>query len=227
MCLLYTYSNIGVYFKNKGINIPDLHEIVRGRENTDIEDIEALYIYFDVVVAIQLKSVDWKGSNQYQLVSDLCTESDEAMGLLMLENSWDKWMEDFTNEMKGEITTGDKRKQKGREQHRTKYTIQGKMKGTKGSGWTEEGKVRFNQFFDKVEGDRMNFKQSEETFKKEMIRRSNPMRDQDEYDGTFTQDKSNKKVRVSITYKVPGSSRKLSNQKITGNSGNDGHFIAV
>jgi hypothetical protein len=227
MCLLYTCSNTGVYFKNKGNNIPDLHDIMRGRENTDIEDIEALYIYFDVVVASQLKSVDWKGSNKYQLVSDLCTESDEAMGLLMLENSWDKWMEDFANEMKGEITTGDKRKQKGRERHRTKYTIQGKMKGTKGSGWTEEGKVRFNQFFDKVEGDRMNFKQSEETFKKEMIRRSNPMSDKDEYDGTFTQDKSNKKVRVTITYKVPGSSRKLSNKKITGNSGNDGHFVAV
>eukprot|EP00978_Attheya_sp_CCMP212_P025946 scaffold84441_cov30-Attheya_sp.AAC.1 len=216
-----------VYFKNEGNNIPDLHDIMRGRENTDIEDIEALYIYFDVVVASQLKSVDWKGSNKYQLVSDLCTESDEAMGLLMLENSWDKWMEDFANEMKGEITTGDKRKQKGRDRHRTKYTIQGKMKGAKGSGWTEEGKVRFNQFFDKVEGDRMNFKQSEETFKKEMIRRSNPMSDKDEYDGTFTQDKSNKKVRVTITYKVPGSSRKLSNQKITGNSRNDGHFVAV
>ena len=61
MCLLYTCSNTGVYFKNKGNNIPDLHDIMRGRENTDIEDIEALYIYFDVVVASQLKSVDWKG----------------------------------------------------------------------------------------------------------------------------------------------------------------------
>ena len=53
------------------------------------------------------------------------------------------------------------------------------------------------------------------------------MSDKDEYDGTFTQDKSNKKVRVTITYKVPGSCRKLSNNKLTGNSGNDGHFVAV
>ena len=227
MCLLYTCSNTGVYFKNKGNNIPDLHDIMRGRENTDIEDIEALYIYFDVVVASQLKSVDWKGSNQYQLVSNLCTESDEAMGLLMLENSWDKWMEDFANEMKGEITTGDKQKQKGRDRHRTKYTIQGKMKGAKGSGWTEEGKVRFNQFFDKVEVDRINGKEAEETFKKEMIRRSNPTRDQDEDDGTFTQDKSNKKVCVTLTYKVPGSSRTLSNQKITGNSRSNEFLVAV
>jgi hypothetical protein len=180
-----------------------------------------------VVVASQLKSVDWKGSNQYQLASDLCTESDEAMGLLMLENSWDKWMEDFKKEMNGEITTGDKRKQKGKQRQRTKYTIQGKMKGTKGSGWTDEGKVRFNQFFDKVEVDRINGKEAEETFKKEMIRRSNPTRDQDEDDGTFAQDKSNKKVCVTMTYKVPGSSRTQSNQKITGNSRSNEFFVAV
>ena len=53
------------------------------------------------------------------------------------------------------------------------------------------------------------------------------MSDKDEYDGTFTQDKWNKKVCVTMTYKVPGSSRKLSNQKITGNSGSDGHFVDV
>eukprot|EP00978_Attheya_sp_CCMP212_P034655 scaffold146301_cov52-Attheya_sp.AAC.2 len=104
---------------------------MKDHENTDIDTV---CIYFDVVVASQLKSVDWKGSNQYQLASDLCTESDEAMGLLMLENSWDKWMEDFKKEMNGEITTGDKRKQKGKQRQRTKYTIQGKMKGSKGSG---------------------------------------------------------------------------------------------
>eukprot|EP00978_Attheya_sp_CCMP212_P042178 scaffold252693_cov71-Attheya_sp.AAC.2 len=71
-----------------------------GPEN---EDKDTLCIYFDVVVASQLKSVDWKGPNQYQLASGLCTESDEAMGLLMLENSWDKWIEDFKKEMNGEI----------------------------------------------------------------------------------------------------------------------------
>eukprot|EP00978_Attheya_sp_CCMP212_P020585 scaffold59112_cov33-Attheya_sp.AAC.1 len=94
-----------MYFKNKGDNIPDLHDIMKGCENTDIDTV---CIYFDVVVvASQLKSVDWKEPNQYQLASDLCTESDEAMGLLMLENSWDKWMEDFEKEMNGEITAGD------------------------------------------------------------------------------------------------------------------------
>jgi hypothetical protein len=197
---------------------------MKGREN---EDIDTLCIYFDVVVASQLKSKDWKGPNQHQLASDLCTESDEAMGLLMLENSWDKWMEDFEKEMNGEITPGDKRKQKGIERHRTKYTIQGKMKGSKGSGWSEEGKVRFNQFFDKVEMDRQIGKEAEEAFKKEMIRRSNTRDNQDEDDGAFALNDSNKKVCVTLTYKVPGSSRTLSNQKITGNSRSNEFFVAV
>eukprot|EP00978_Attheya_sp_CCMP212_P002614 scaffold5322_cov56-Attheya_sp.AAC.2 len=56
------------------------------------------------------------------------------------------------------------------------------MKGSKGSGWSEEGKVRFNQFFEKVEMDRQNGKEAEEAFKKEMIRRSNPREGQDEDD---------------------------------------------
>eukprot|EP00978_Attheya_sp_CCMP212_P031440 scaffold118822_cov49-Attheya_sp.AAC.2 len=73
-----------IYFKNKGNNIPDLHDIMMGCDYTDIE---TLCIYFDVVVASQLKAINWKGSNQYQLASDLCTESDEAMGLLMLEKT--------------------------------------------------------------------------------------------------------------------------------------------
>eukprot|EP00978_Attheya_sp_CCMP212_P012928 scaffold32269_cov62-Attheya_sp.AAC.1 len=67
------------------------------------------------------------------------------------------------------------------------------MKGSKGSGWSEEGKVRFNQFFDKVEMDRQIGKETEEAFKKEMIRRSNPRDNQDDDDGAFALDNSNKK----------------------------------
>eukprot|EP00978_Attheya_sp_CCMP212_P031230 scaffold117390_cov72-Attheya_sp.AAC.2 len=70
---------MGMYFKNKGDSIPDLHDTMKGCENTDIDTV---CIYFDVAVASQIQSVNWKGCNQYQLASDLCTESDdEAMGL--------------------------------------------------------------------------------------------------------------------------------------------------
>eukprot|EP00978_Attheya_sp_CCMP212_P044451 scaffold310933_cov21-Attheya_sp.AAC.1 len=67
------------------------------------------------------------------------------------------------------------------------------MKGSKGSGWSEEGKVRFNQFFDKVEMDRQIGKEAEEAFKKEMIRRSNTRDNEDEDDGAFVLNDSNKK----------------------------------
>eukprot|EP00978_Attheya_sp_CCMP212_P022150 scaffold65736_cov55-Attheya_sp.AAC.1 len=87
--------------------------------------------------------------------------------------------------MNGEISTDNERKQKGKQRERTKYSIQGKMKGSKGSGWSEEGKVRFNQFFDKVEMDQQNGKEAEEAFKKETIRLSNRREDQDEDDGHF------------------------------------------
>ena len=48
--------------------------------------------------------------------------------------------------------------------------------------------LTYNMFIEEL------FFQPEEAFKKEMIKRSNPMRDQDEGDSTFTLDNSNKRL---------------------------------
>jgi hypothetical protein len=65
------------------------------------------------------------------------------MGLLLLENNWDKWMEEFEEDHEGRGVSGDKQKREGAEQQsKTKHTTQGKKKGNRGSWWSDEGKLR-------------------------------------------------------------------------------------
>ncbi len=89
----------------------------------------------------------------------LCTVSDEAFALLLLENSWKRWV-DIYRLQKGEVTP--KRGQKRREFESdvpTKYTKGGiiydkTVKNNDPKGWSAEGIERFNQLYDMVKKDR-------------------------------------------------------------------------
>ena len=91
--------------------------------------------------------------------STLCTVSDEAFALLLLENSWERWV-DIYRLQKGKVTP--KRGQKRREFESdvpTKYTKGGiiynkTVKNKDPKGWSAEGIERFNELYDKVKKDR-------------------------------------------------------------------------
>ena len=89
----------------------------------------------------------------------LCTVSDEAFALLLLENSFDRW-QDIYRLRKGEVTP--KRGQKRREFESdvpTKYTKGGivydkTVKNNDPKGWSAEGIKRYNELYATVKMDR-------------------------------------------------------------------------
>jgi hypothetical protein len=103
------------------------------------------------------------GNNCYQkLLSEYCTASDEAFGLLTLENNYDRWTSmqgtgDYANASK--MAPG------------ALYTNSGNSKGKKGSptrfqGWTNEGYKRFDTLHKLVKLDRA--KPGRKQFEEEM-----------------------------------------------------------
>ena len=89
----------------------------------------------------------------------LCTVSDEAFALLLLENNYDRWV-DIYRLQEGEVAP--RRGQKRREFESdtpTKYTKGGIVynetdKNDSPKGWSAEGINRFNELFDLVKKDR-------------------------------------------------------------------------
>lgn len=96
----------------------------------------------------------------------LWTVSDEALAFILLENSWDRWLDTASKnkylQPVPDKRVYDKRKRTNRSSVRTKYTTGGhhyKVGNTSerensGRGWSEEGIERFNKFFDMVDKDR-------------------------------------------------------------------------
>jgi hypothetical protein len=90
----------------------------------------------------------------------LCTVSDEAFALLLLENSFDRWQDDIYRLQKGEVTP--KRGQKRREFESdvpTRYTKGGivydkMVKNNDPKGWSADGILRYNELYAMVKEDR-------------------------------------------------------------------------
>ena len=138
-----------------------LKAFLEGRKNQ-----EAYTVLFEHFVPCVTKKTVWdirlaqaeinRGSSR---LKSLCSVSDEAFALLLLENSFDRWLDLFSNH------TGPGMQQRGVRQREfqsdvpTVYT-RGGIKYDKTSvtqlvkGWSAEGIVRFNTLFDLVKKDR-------------------------------------------------------------------------
>ena len=113
-----------------------------------------------------MKKVDWKA--RYRSASndrDLWMVSNEAFGLLLLENSWDRWMDIFTQSKGHVVIKRGAKKAANESQVPPKYTWGGVVYSDKskkltvdtgcGKGWSREGIIRFNELFDQVSKDRL------------------------------------------------------------------------
>lgn len=101
---------------------------------------------------------------------DICTVSDEALALLLLENSWDKWMDQYTKDPSSLLPRRGRVRGQPISTISTKYTKGGYYSSEKGQeqgsttdtplsqqhnkGWSIQGIKRFNYFFDRVQEDR-------------------------------------------------------------------------
>ena len=122
------------------------------------DEVNESYIYFcesflKCIVGCQTFNRKW---NLNMKLSEIATPSDEALGLLLLENSEYKWLCDC--ETPGNSTNN---KEESNNITKTKYTSAGKQKEQKKGftkrygGWKNEGIQRFNKIMEMVKADRV------------------------------------------------------------------------
>jgi hypothetical protein len=95
---------------------------------------------------------------QQMKISDVATPSDEALALLLLENSERRWTTEYLNQVAKEQAN----QEKPQAVPLPKYTGLGNGKQDKGftkkfGGWTQAGIQRYNEIFDDVVNDRKHF----------------------------------------------------------------------
>ena len=135
-----------------------------GRKNVD-----AYAAFFDTFLPCATKKTTWDGhiaragmEARTKTVTSLCSVSDEAFALLLLENSFDRWFDlhvkrsgnarkdrgskerDFQSDVAPLYTTGG-----------IKYDKTDVSKSVK--GWSNDGRERFNALFDQVKQDRKDY----------------------------------------------------------------------
>ncbi len=86
----------------------------------------------------------WKKVCTIAPVSEISTLTDEAFGLVALDNAWDLWSHQAIASNVATVAPAPK----------AKYTRGGNMKGNKCSGWTDAGIQQFNRFRMAVSDDR-------------------------------------------------------------------------
>ena len=139
-----------------------MDEFLEGRNNT-----EAYTVFFDLFVAYATKKTAWDrrlaqaqtNPERTTTCLSLCTVSDEAFALLLLENSSAWWLDIFANH-KGQVMQRRGVKQRAFQSDVPTMYTRGGIKYDKtnqtqaAKGWSDEGITRFNELFDQVKQDR-------------------------------------------------------------------------
>ena len=138
-----------------------MKDLVEGRKNE-----EAYTAFFEHFVPCATKKTLWDRRLAKAVTNtaskknqSLCTISDEAFALLLLENSYDRWLDIFSNN-KGPVMQRRGVKHRGFQSDVPTLYTRGGIKYDKTDmtqsvkGWSEEGIARFNALFDQVIADR-------------------------------------------------------------------------
>ena len=173
-------------FRERGEQFFTIDEICKLRRATTDRERRAFFWFFDSFLECVCGARYWRKAKVLMLVSDaaddgrkLVTKSDEAFGLLLIDNYIDKWSTSLTRAADTETTmerdadaesladnagednnTGaenersrKRRKKKGHERLMGKYTAN-KSGHCKYGGWSRKGTRRFNEFYHLVHEDR-------------------------------------------------------------------------
>jgi hypothetical protein len=127
-----------------------LDKLMAMRANT-----ESYILFFETVVSCIIGKGTWKANAGTKKLSEFITASDEAFGLLLLENSWDVWVTMSENKRQGrpmgKAKGGDNGGRAG--ELMTRYTMNG-AHVKKHQGWSQEGLDRFVDLAELVKEDR-------------------------------------------------------------------------
>jgi len=128
--------------EGKGVSMPELCEMTQGRNNP-----EAYSFYCHHYLPHIVGRGKWNYMVRTKIdIEDVASISDEALGLVLLENSWERWSWEHTK-TKEQIKEEVRKKIDEREIPRTMYTLgRGrKDKQRSGSGWSNDGISRFGE----------------------------------------------------------------------------------
>ena len=160
-------------FRERGEQFYTIDEFCKLRRATTERERRAFFWFFDTFLECVCGAKYWRKAKVLMSVSDavdedgrrkLVTKSDEAFGLLLIDNYIDKWSTTLTNVARAGMTTEkdadaqsdadpDGTKKKGQERLMGKYTAS-KSGHCKYGGWSREGTKRFNEFHHLVQEDR-------------------------------------------------------------------------
>ena len=117
-----------------GPDSDDLDRILKGRE-----DREAYAWFFDNVVACVTGRWVYMQKRGKELIPVWASVSDEAFGLVILENLWETWVAKFN-----------------KEEHvpPSRFTIRGKGERSDHHRWSDEGLRKYNEYCESVRKDR-------------------------------------------------------------------------
>jgi len=151
------------YYKEKRSPNYDLQDFLQLRKHP-----QAYLVFFKhFIKCITRKSVFENNIRTAKTYNDICSISDEAFALLLLENSWHRWMDIHSQDNSALLPRrGTRTLQNVTCMIPTKYTKGGykyypegphesaPTSYSKRKGWSAEGIQRYNELFDQIEADR-------------------------------------------------------------------------
>ena len=136
----------------------DVHDFLEMRARPEAY----LVFYKHFIKCVTKKTVYESNIQRAKTYDDVCSVSDEALALLLLENSWDRWMDLHQQDPNALLPKRGRQQQGLTSKIPTKYTKGGykyendEDTSTTGNrkGWSREGITRYNELFELVAADR-------------------------------------------------------------------------
>ena len=146
-------------FKDKG-SMPTVHQLVKclTRDIAQDEDFEIFEFYWDELLTKQVGSCIWsKEVRRYKTICEavrkehshkrlpMITPEDEAFTVLVIENSYDRWLKEIAEEKDGSLQ--EMKKKRPANYYNGLYTLTDSGQNEWG-GWKVEGLELFNKYVD-------------------------------------------------------------------------------
>ena len=132
--------------KKKNGDVPTLTDILHMRS-----DVNSAYTYFANTILPKIVSLTkWRGQVTKRTISQIATPTDEAFGLLLLENSWENWKE-------ARRLVHEDNSKSGANKTPCIYSLQEtKGRSRRFGGWSNAGMRRYRELVHMVRGIREN-----------------------------------------------------------------------
>jgi hypothetical protein len=151
----HTRSKAALKENDDTVPLPGMRNMLAMRKLGN-NTVNEAYLYFcekflKYVVGVQSFNRAWKKNVP---ISEMATPTDEALALLLLENSHLRWSAEFAKAERGEVIA--------KEDKTLPMPLYTRLNGSQGGftrkycGWSENGIARFNELYEMVKKDRLN-----------------------------------------------------------------------